>query len=136
MHLQQLDHIGIAVEDLDKAMESYGNTLGMDMDSPEILEDRGIKICVVHAGRDRLELIAPLHEQSQISSFLKKRGEGLHHVAVQVDDIDAALEHFKKKGMRLIDKAPRLGAHKTRVAFVHPSCTHGVLLELVEHDCD
>jgi len=128
-----VDHLGIAVRDLAQAKATYEGVLGFRVSGEETLEARGLHIAFVETGGSRIELIAPLHPKSEISAFLDKRGEGLHHVCVRVADLTLALAHIKAQGGRLIDEAPRPGAHGTRVAFVHPKSTHGVLLELVEH---
>src|SRR5262245_56835364 len=128
----KLDHIGIAVKSLAEAMKVY-DVLGLAVDSYEDVEDQGVRVAMLPLGETRIELLEPLHAESPIEKFMAKRGEGIHHIAVRVDDIEEALERFKNSGARLIDATPRRGAHNTRIAFVHPASTHGVLLELVEH---
>ena len=129
----KIDHIGIAVKSLADAVKVYENTIGLKVSGYEEVEDQGVRLAMIPVGDSRLELLEPLHADSPIEKFMAKRGEGIHHIAVSVDNIEEALERFKAAGARLIDSVPRRGAHNTRVAFVHPSTTHGVLLELVEH---
>jgi len=128
----KVDHIGIAVKSLAEAMKVY-DVLGLAASSYEDVEDQGVRVAMLPIGESRIELLEPLHKDSPVERFMTKRGEGIHHIAIRVDDIEEALERFKKSGARLIDSAPRRGAHNTRIAFVHPASTHGVLLELVEH---
>jgi methylmalonyl-CoA/ethylmalonyl-CoA epimerase len=128
----KVDHIGIAVKSLAEALKVY-DVLGLAASSYEDVEDQGVRVAMLPIGESRIELLEPLHKDSPVEKFMSKRGEGIHHIAIRVDDIEDALERFKKSGARLIDSAPRRGAHNTRTAFVHPASTHGVLLELVEH---
>jgi len=126
-----IDHIGIAVRDLAQARASY-EALGFCVEGEERLAARGLAIAFVATGSARLELIAPTRPDSEISAFLEKRGEGLHHVCMRVAELDQALAAMKAAGARLIDEVPRPGAHGSRVAFVHPKSAAGVLLELAE----
>lgn len=129
----KIDHIGIAVKSLAAAVKVYEETIGLKVSGYETVEDQGVNLAMVPIGDSRLELLEPLHADSPVGKFLAKRGEGIHHIAVSVDNIEEALERFKVSGARLIDSVPRRGAHNTKIAFIHPSSTHGVLLELVEH---
>ena len=186
----QIDHIGIAVKSLAEAVKVYENTIGLKVSGYDQVDDQGVRIAMLTIGESRIELLEPIGSNSPIEKFMTKRGEGIHHIAVQVDDIDAALQRLKAKGVRvamlnigesriellepigsdspiekfmtkrgegihhiavrvdnieqalerlksqgvrLVDSVPRRGAHNTRTAFIHPSSTHGVLLELVEH---
>jgi methylmalonyl-CoA epimerase len=129
----KIDHIGIAVKAVAEAAKLYEQALGLKVSSVDQVDDQGVRVAMLDIGETRLELLEATKPDSPIGKFLSKRGEGLHHIAVQVQDIEAALAHLKASGIRLIDETPRAGAHNTRVAFVHPSSTHGVLLELVEH---
>jgi methylmalonyl-CoA epimerase len=129
----KIDHIGIAVRSLADAVKVYENTLGLKVSSYETVEDQGVNLAMIPLGDSRIELLEPLHAQSPVEKFMAKRGEGIHHIAVAVDDIEEALKRFKASGARLIDAVPRRGAHNSRIAFIHPSSTNGVLLELVEH---
>jgi methylmalonyl-CoA/ethylmalonyl-CoA epimerase len=127
-----VDHIGIAVEDLSLARDLYENTLGFRVSGEEHMPQRGIDVCFVETGNARIELLAPSTPDSEISKFLAKRGEGIHHLCVRVLDIDGAVAALTTRGARLIGCGVQTGAHDTRVAFIHPKSTRGVLLELVE----
>jgi len=127
-----IDHIGVVVTDLAAATRAYGDILGFPITGGETLADRVLSIRFVDTGGSRIELIAPSRDDSEVSAFLSKRGEGLHHVCVRVRDLEATLARMKSAGARLIDDTPKRGAHGRRVAFVHPKAAHGVLLELVE----
>jgi methylmalonyl-CoA epimerase len=125
-------HIAIVVESIADARKVYEGVLGTSAGEPEYVADQKVNVLVTYAGTQRIELVEPASEDSPVSRFLAKRGGGLHHVAYQVDDIDAALAALKSAGVRLIDEKPRPGAHGTRIAFVHPLALGGVLTELVE----
>jgi methylmalonyl-CoA epimerase len=129
----KIDHIGIAVRSLADAVKVYENTLGLKVSGYETVEDQGVNLAMIPLGESRIELLEPLHAESPVEKFMAKRGEGIHHIAVSVDNIEEALERFKASGARLIDTVPRRGAHNSKIAFIHPSSTNGVLLELVEH---
>jgi methylmalonyl-CoA/ethylmalonyl-CoA epimerase len=128
-----IDHLGVVVADLDRAAETYDKQLGFPVTGGEELPDRGLAVRFVDLGGSRIELIAPTREDSEVSGFLAKRGEGLHHVCVRVADIDATLTEMKARGARLINESAQPGAGGSRVAFIHPKGTHGVLIELVEY---
>jgi methylmalonyl-CoA/ethylmalonyl-CoA epimerase len=127
-----LHHVAIAVESIAKSREVYVTALGMRASEVEYVADQKVNVLVVYAGPQRIELVEPAAPDSPISNFLAKRGPGLHHLAYKVDDLERALATLKSRGLRLIDEHPRPGAHNTRIAFVHPSATGGVLTELVE----
>ena len=129
----KIDHIGIAVRSLADAVKVYEDILGLKVSGYETVEDQGVNLAMIPVGDSRIELLEPLHAVSPVEKFMAKRGEGIHHIAVSVDNIEEALERFKAAGARLIDSAPRRGAHNSKIAFIHPASTHGVLLELVEH---
>jgi len=129
--VRSIDHIGIVVKDLDAAMASYAHALGVQ-GQRERLPERQIEIAFFAVGESRIELVMPTSPESAVSRFLEKRGEGLHHVAYRVADCAAALAEARAAGLRLIDEAPRPGAHGTLVAFLHPSALHGVLTEFVQ----
>lgn len=131
-----IDHLGVAVRDLNQAARTYGETLGFELGGGETLPDRGLEVRFVNAGATRVELIAPTRDDSEVSRFLDKRGEGVHHICFRVDDIEAALAGMKERGARLIDETPKRGAEGHKVAFIHPKGAHGVLIELVEHRSD
>lgn len=125
-----LDHVGIAVGDLDTALDFYRGVLGLDVEIPEEVPSQRVRAHFIPVGESTLELLEATAEDSPIAKFVAKRGAGLHHVCLRVDDIAAALAELKTRGVRLIDEAPRPGAHHSLVAFLHPSSTHGVLVEL------
>ncbi len=130
----KIDHIGIAVRSIEEALKPYELGLGMRATAVENVEDQGVRVAMLPLGESRLELLEPSGEGSPIEKFLLRRGPGIHHIAVRVDDVRASIRRFKDAGLRLIDDEPRTGANNMRVAFVHPSAMNGVLLELVEHD--
>jgi methylmalonyl-CoA epimerase len=130
--LRRIDHIGVAVEDLDAALKLYGDDLAMATAHREIVEEQGVEAVLLDVGENHVELLRPLSEDTPVGKFLAKKGPGLHHVAYQVEDIDAELARLKEEGIRMIDETPRVGIRSSRVAFVHPSATGGVLTELVE----
>ena len=133
MSVVGLDHVGVVVRDLSGAIGLYRDVLGLKFEGTHVLTERGVKVAFFSIGDEaHFELLEPLNTESAIAKFLSSRGEGLHHVALKVDDIEAALEDFKKRGMTLIDEKPRPGAEGKKVAFVHPKSTRGVLLELCE----
>jgi methylmalonyl-CoA/ethylmalonyl-CoA epimerase len=129
----KIDHIGIATNGIDDAARFYLESLGLQIEHMEEVASQKVRVAMLPLGESRLELLEPTSEDSPISRFLTKRGPGIHHVAVRVPDIRASLAELKKKGARLIDEQPRTGAGGCLVAFIHPSSTGGVLLELVEH---
>ena len=128
----KIDHIGIATHGIDAAAEFYRDVLGLDVAETEEVAEQKVRVAMLPIGESRIELIEATSDHSPISSFLEKRGPGIHHIAVRVDDIHVALADLKQKGARLIDEEPRRGAGGCLVAFVHPSSTGGVLLELVQ----
>jgi methylmalonyl-CoA epimerase len=128
----KIDHIGIAVRDIDQALRVYQVALGLPLSEIVEVPDQQVRVAFLPIGESNIELVQPSSDTSGTAKFIEKRGEGIHHICVQVDDIEAALEQLKTGGVPLIDQEPRPGAHG-RVAFVHPKGTHGVLLELVEH---
>jgi methylmalonyl-CoA/ethylmalonyl-CoA epimerase len=128
-----IEHIGIAVHSLERAIEPYRAGLGLDASEFEEIPDQGVRVAMLPIGESRIELLEPSHEDSPIAKFLSKRGPGIHHLAIRVEDIEESLKRLKAGGAELIDEVPRDGADNTRVAFIHPSSMNGVLLELVEH---
>ncbi|HEX2123751.1 MAG TPA: methylmalonyl-CoA epimerase [Thermoanaerobaculia bacterium] len=127
-----LDHIGIAVRSIEAA--AIYRALGLTVDHVETVPTQRVKTAFLSVGDSNLELLEPTDEQSTIAKFIEKRGEGIHHICLRVDDIEAHLERLKAEGYRLIDEAPVPGAHGCRVAFLHPSAGNGVLIELSEKD--
>jgi methylmalonyl-CoA epimerase len=130
--LGRIDHIGVAVEDLDAALALYAETLGMPVVHRETVTEQGVEAILLDVGENHVELLAPLGPDTPVGKFLAKKGPGLHHVAYQVADIDATLAALKASGTRLIDETPRIGIRSSRVAFVHPASTGGVLTEIVQ----
>ena len=128
----RIDHIGIAVTDLDAAVALYGGGFDMAEQHRETVEQQGVEAILLEVGEGHIELIRPLSEDTGVAKFIAKNGEGMHHVAYQVDDIDAALDRVREAGLRLIDETPRTGIRNSRVAFLHPKSTGGVLTEIVE----
>ena len=127
-----LDHIGIAVADVGQALAFYRDALGLEIEAPEEVASQRVRAHFIPAGEAALELLEATAEDSAIAKYVAKRGPGLHHITLRVDDIRAALARLKEKGVRLIDEAPRPGAHGSLVAFIHPSSAHGVLVELTQ----
>jgi methylmalonyl-CoA/ethylmalonyl-CoA epimerase len=128
----RIDHIGVAVEDLDEAVALYSERLGMAVQHRETVEEQGVEAVLLGVGESHVELLRPLAPETAVGRFLDRNGPGLHHVAYGTDDIDSALAAVRDAGLRLIDEQPRTGIRNSRVAFVHPKSTGGVLTELVE----
>ena len=129
---KKINHIGIAVRDLQSALPLYTEVLGLSLEGVETVESEGVKVAFLRIGETRIELLEPLGTDSPIASFLEKRGEGIHHIALEVDGIEERLSLLSEKGVRLIHENPKQGAHGTRIAFLHPKATGGVLYELCE----
>jgi methylmalonyl-CoA/ethylmalonyl-CoA epimerase len=125
-----IDHIGIAVGELGASLAFFRDALGLELDAPEDVPSQRVRAHFLQAGEAAIELVEPTADDSPIARFVAKRGPGIHHVALRVDDIVAALAELKGKGVKLIDETPRPGAHHSLVAFIHPASTHGVLVEL------
>lgn len=130
--LNRIDHIGIAVDDLDAAINLYENVLGMKLVHRETVTEQGVDAVLFDVGENHVELLAPIGEDTPVGKFLAKNGPGLHHVAYQVSNIEGTLESLKSDGIRLIDETPRTGIRGSRVAFVHPKSSGAVLTEIVE----
>lgn len=128
----RINHLGIATKGIDEALKFWSDALGLENVHTETVEDQKVRVAMLPIGESRVELLEPTSDDSPISKFLEKRGGGIHHIAIEVDDIEAALSRLKAQGMRLIDEHPRIGAEGCLVAFVHPSSANGVLLELVQ----
>ncbi|HEX6046109.1 MAG TPA: methylmalonyl-CoA epimerase [Pyrinomonadaceae bacterium] len=129
----KIDHIGIAVKSIEEGLGFWQEALGLTPDSAEEVAEQGLKVCMFPIGDTNVELLEPITSQSPVGKFLEKRGPGLHHIAIEVSDIHGSLAKLKQRGARLIDETPRIGARGSLIAFVHPSSTNGVLLELVQH---
>jgi methylmalonyl-CoA/ethylmalonyl-CoA epimerase len=130
--LSVIEHVGVAVAELESAVGFYRDVLGMPLVHRETVRDQGVDAALLDVGDGHIELIAPLGPDTGVARFLERRGPGLHHVAYRVPDIDAALASLVAAGVRLIDQRPRTGIRNSRVAFVHPDSTGGVLTEIVE----
>jgi len=128
----RIDHVGVAVEDLDQAVVLYSERFGMTEQHRETVEEFGVEAVLLEVGEGHVELLEPLSEESAIGRFLARNGPGVHHVAYQTDDIEATLERVRRAGVEAIDEQPRTGIRGSRVAFLHPRSTGGVLTELVE----
>ena len=127
-----IDHIGVAVDDLDAALKLYEGTFGMPVAHRETVTEQGVEAVLLDVGACHVELLRPLAGDTPVGKFLERKGPGLHHVAYRVDDIDATLTELAGRGVELIDSAPRTGIRSSRVAFVHPRAAGGVLTEIVE----
>ncbi len=128
----RIDHIGVAVEDIDAAIELYRDSFEMELAHRETVSSQGVEAVLLDVGDGHVELLAPLGPDTPVGKYMAKNGAGLHHVAYAVDDIDAALEKIAAAGVQLIDSEPRVGIRGSRVAFLHPRSTGGVLTEIVE----
>jgi methylmalonyl-CoA/ethylmalonyl-CoA epimerase len=128
----RIDHIGVAVEDLDEAVSLYSERFGMPVQHRETVEEQGVEAVLLGVGESHVELLRPLGPDTAVGRFLARSGPGLHHVAYATEDIESALERARADGLRLIDERPRTGIRGSRVAFLHPKSTGGVLTELVE----
>jgi methylmalonyl-CoA/ethylmalonyl-CoA epimerase len=128
----KIDHLGIATANIENALSFWRDVFGLEASGSEEVPDQGVRVAMLPIGETRIELLEPLHENSPVGRFLEKRGPGFHHLAIGVADIQAHLGKLREKGIRLIDEVPRVGAGGCLIAFVHPSATGGVLLELVE----
>src|SRR3954471_3487909 len=128
----KINHLGIATKGIDDALGFWADALGLENVHTEVVEEQKVRVAMLPIGESRIELLEPTSEDSPISKFLEKRGGGIHHIAVEVENIETTLAQLKAKGMRLIDETPRIGAEGCLVAFVHPSSANGVLLELVQ----
>jgi methylmalonyl-CoA/ethylmalonyl-CoA epimerase len=128
----RIDHVGIAVEDLDSSIEVWGQRMEMRLAHREVVEEQGVEAVLLDVGEGHIELLAPLSAETPVGKFLAKRGPGLHHIAYQVGDIDAVLAALSASGVPLIDQQPRIGIRSSRVAFLHPRGTGGVLTEIVQ----
>ena len=133
MTIKRIDHIAIVVENLEKALGVYRDALGMTVTAIKEMPEQDVTMAFLPSGDSEIELLEPISAESGIAKYLAKRGEGLHHVCLEVDDIAATLADLKAKGAQLIDETPNAGAYG-KIAFIHPKGAHGVLLELVERD--
>jgi methylmalonyl-CoA/ethylmalonyl-CoA epimerase len=128
----RVDHIGVAVEDLDAAIALHERDYGMALVHREVIDEQGVEAVLLDVGENHVELLRPLGEDTPVGRFLANRGPGLHHVAYQVADVDSTLAQLRERGLRLIDETPRTGIRGSRVAFLHPAASGGVLTEIVQ----
>ena len=129
--LKKISHIGIAVHNIETAAKFY-QKLGLEIESIEVVESQKARVAFISIGDVRIELLEPTSDQSAVEKFLEKKGEGIHHLALSTDNLTERLTEIEEKGIRVIDKVPRPGAHNANIAFLHPKSTHGILLELCE----
>jgi len=127
-----IQHLGVAVESIDDALAFWRDALGLELKEVEVVEDQGVRVAMLPIGESRIELLEATAPETPVGKFLSKRGPGIHHLCVEVDDINAKLDELRAHGARLIDERPRIGAGGALVAFVHPSSTGGVLIELTQ----
>jgi methylmalonyl-CoA epimerase len=128
--VKRIDHIAVAVHDIDEAAKFYTDVLKLDLSGVEVVTEQKTKVGFLRIGETNIELVQPTSDDSPLVKFLETRGPGIHHICLEVDDIEGEVEELKKRGARMIDEHPRPGAHNTRVAFVHPKSSGGVLIEL------
>ena len=128
----RIDHVGVAVRDLDEALDLHTRVYGLELVHRETVAEQGVDAALLDVGENHVELLAPLGDDTPVGKFLAKRGPGLHHVAYQTQDIEATLRMLQHSGLRLIDETPRTGIRRSRVAFLHPSASGGVLTEIVQ----
>ncbi len=129
--IKKVNHIAIVVHNIEEALQVYEGALGLELAEVKEMPEQAVRIAFLPVGESQIELVEPITAESGVARFLEKRGEGLHHICLEVDDIEAALQDLAAQGIRLIDEQPRQGAHG-RVAFLHPKSAHGVLIELIE----
>ncbi len=132
MNILKVDHIGIAVKNLEETLKFYTDILGLELHGTEVVEEQKVKVAFLPVGDTEVELLESTTDDGPIAKFIEKNGEGIQHIAFKVDDIEAAIEELKAKGMMMIDEKPRYGAGGASIAFMHPKSTHRVLLELSE----
>ncbi len=132
--VNKVDHIGVAVKNLDETLKFYQDVLGLDLEGTEVVEEQKVKVAFLPVGDTEVELLESTEEDGPIARYINKKGEGMQHLAFRVDNIEKAIEEMKEKGVRMIDEKPRYGAGGAKIAFCHPKSTHGVLVELCERD--
>jgi methylmalonyl-CoA/ethylmalonyl-CoA epimerase len=130
--LHKINHIGIAVQSIDATLPFYRDQLGMAFLGTEEVAEQRVRVVMLAIGESKIELLEPTSDDSPVAKFLEKSGPGIHHIAYEVEDIEAAIAHLTASGARMIDQIPRTGAHGTRIAFVHPKSSSGVLTELCQ----
>ena len=130
----KIDHIGIAVKNLDETLKFYEDIMGIKCVSKEVVEEQKVRVAFLPIGDTEVELLESTHEDGPIAKFIEKKGEGIQHIAFKVDNIEEAIKELQEKGVRLIDEQPRYGAGGARIAFLHPKSTSGVLIEISERE--
>ena len=130
--IRKITHIGVAVKDLNEAIKFYEENLGLEIGGIEEVEEQKVKVAFIPLGESRIELLQSTDPNGPIAKFIEKRGEGIHHIALEVERLKETLQKLKERGVQLIDEKPRIGAHGMKIAFLHPRSTKGVLLELCE----
>lgn len=130
--IKKIDHIGIAVNSLEESLNFYEDTLGLKVENIEEVPEQKVKVGFLNIGGVHFELLEPTSQDSTVAKSIEKRGEGVHHIAILVDNLEESIKTMKDKGIKLIDETPRKGAGGSKMAFVHPKSTHGILLELYE----
>lgn len=132
--VKKIDHIGIAVKNLEESLKFYENVLGLKSSGTEVVEEQKVKVVFLPTGDSEIELLEATSEDSPIAKYIEKNGEGVQHIAYRVDDVEAAIAEMKEQGLRMIDEKPRYGAGGAKIAFCHPKSTGGVLIELCQRD--
>ena len=130
--IKKINHIGVAVKDLNEAIKFYEENLGLEIEGTEEIKEQKVKVAFIPLGESRIELLQSTDPNGPIAKFIEKRGEGIHHIALEVEGIEETLRKLKERGVQLIDEKPRIGAHGMKIAFLHPRGTKGVLMELCE----
>lgn len=130
--LTKINHIGIAVKSLEESLPFYRDNLGMSFAGIEVVEEQKVRVAMLQVGESKIELLEPTTDDSPVAKFIEKNGTGIHHIAYEVPDIEAAIARLTEEGVRMIDQKPRCGAHDTRIAFLHPKSSGGVLTELCQ----
>ena len=130
--IEKLDHIGVAVKSIEESMQVYTEILGLKVTDIETVEEQKVRTAFIPVGESKIELLESTSPDGPIAKFIEKRGEGIQHIALRVDDLKQKLEELKQKGVRLIDENPRIGAGGAKIAFIHPKTTKGILIELCE----
>lgn len=130
--LTKINHIGVAVKSLEESLPFYRDHLGMSFARIETVDEQKVRVAMLQIGESKIELLEPTSEDSPVAKFLEKNGSGIHHIAYEVEDIEAAIAKLTAEGVRMIDQTPRCGAHDTRIAFLHPKSSAGVLTELCQ----
>jgi len=131
--IKGLDHVAIAVNKIEDALRIYERTLGLRLESTKLVEQQKVKIAILRVGEAKIELLEPTDPESSVAKFIANRGEGIHHIAIEVSDIEEHIRELREKDIAMIDEKPRPGAEARKIAFIHPRSTRNVLLELVEH---